>query len=316
MNKDRLIAIGGAYVDINAPSFPLPEDGLELEKEYVGQEYAIEPGGSAVNFARICASLDIPTTFIGKIGKDEIGSMLSRLLLEQLVEPSFVVSETETTNMSFNMVNEAGKSIMAVVGSANQSLTSDEVYRKVSERLPTSSYLYLGGCFKLKSLMPAFVQLAQDAKEAGVKIVLDHSRLNAGVSAEERQTVKELARISDFYFPSTDEFKELWGVDSVADGLELMNEQAQGTTVVKDGSNGALTMIDGRVVTIPAYSVTPLHTVGAGDSFNAGIIAALTKGQEILEAMRFGCATAALKISQPTLPTYSEVEQFIYNHKM
>ena len=66
MKQGELIAIGGVYVDINVPNFPLAESGLQLETEVVGQEYQVEPGGLAVNFARLCSTLEIPTTFIDK----------------------------------------------------------------------------------------------------------------------------------------------------------------------------------------------------------------------------------------------------------
>jgi len=42
-----------------------------------------------------------------------------------------------------------------------------------------------------------------------------------------------------------------------------------------------------------------LHTIGAGDAFNAGFIRAVADGRDIQESMLFATATAALKISRP-----------------
>jgi sugar/nucleoside kinase (ribokinase family) len=57
--------------------------------------------------------------------------------------------------------------------------------------------------------------------------------------------------------------------------------------------------------------VKPIHTVGAGDSFDAGFIAAQSEGQGTLGSIRFACATAALKISQDTLPTRQAIEAYL-----
>lgn len=311
MKQGELLAIGGAYVDINAPQFPVGENGLSLETEIVGSEYLVELGGSAVNFARLCASLEIPVAFMGKTGEDEMGAILSRKLVEQHVKPLLIASKDVSTNVGFNMINGDGKSIMAVVGTANQALTSEEVYVMVSEELRSSSYLLLGGCFKLKKIMPAFVELAQEAKNMNVKVVLDHGRVNDGIVEEEKEIVRQLALAADFYLPSVDEFMQLWNVASVEEGLRQLSEKAKGTIIVKNGSDGAMTLVDGEVVVTPAFLITPIHTIGAGDSFNAGVIAALYKGKTLNESIVFGCATAALKMSQLKLPTYGQVVDFI-----
>jgi sugar/nucleoside kinase (ribokinase family) len=240
--------------------------------------------------------------------------MFSHLLTEHDITPSLATSPDVATNLSFNMINEQGKSIMTVVGTANQSLTAREVYSHASERLPKSSYLFLGGCFKLKKLMPAFVELAKEAKTAGVRVVLDHNRINSGVTAAEKELVRQLALHADFYLPSADEFMQLWGVSSIEEGLRLLADKSEGTIIVKNSDQGVITIIDGKIVAVPAFKVTPIHTVGAGDSFDAGVIAAQYHGKNLIESMQFGCATAALKISSESLPTYEQVITFIDAH--
>ena len=70
--------------------------------------------------------------------------------------------------------------------------------------------------------MPAFVQLAQEAKNAGVQVVLDHQRVNSDVTNDEKEVVRQLAANADLYLPSADEFMELWGVTSIEEGLRLL----------------------------------------------------------------------------------------------
>ncbi|HEY4963192.1 MAG TPA: carbohydrate kinase family protein [Candidatus Saccharimonadales bacterium] len=314
MKHGELLAIGGAYVDINVPNFPIGENGLQLETETVGQGYELVPGGSAVNFARICSALGMPTTFVGKVGKDEMGIILSDMLEQAEVEPLLVISEDVSTNISFNMVNDRGQTIMAVAGDANQSLTADELIIRAQSRLEECHYLFIGGGFKLKSLLPTLEKLILHAGTSNTSVVLDHGRLNNKVTAEERLLMKSLAKLSDYYLPSKDEFIELWEVASIEEGLNLLEHEVKGMIVVKDGENGVVSIVNGEIVRVPTITVKPIHTVGAGDSFDAGFITALSKGNEFIDSMRFGCITAALKISQRSLPSYIDVANYIADH--
>ena len=312
MKNGNLVAIGGIYVDVNAPQFPISETGLKPETEIVGKDYILELGGSAVNFARMCAAMEIPTTFVGKVGSDYMGQLLAKLLPEARVEPSLIESDEVQTNISFNMVSNEGKSIMAVVGSANQALEADEVYERVLDQLNDSPYLFLGGCFKLKNLLPAYAKLVDDAKQTGTKVVIDHGRLNDGVTEDEKVIVRDITKEADIYLPSADEFMQLWEVESLEEGLRNFREQSNAIIVLKDGANGAITITSaGHIIRVPSFPVEAIHTVGAGDSFDAGFISAQYKGYDLEESIRFGCATGALKVSSTELPTFQSVSALV-----
>lgn len=311
MKSGNLIAIGAIYVDVNAYNFPFGDEGLAIETEVIGEDYVVEPGGSAVNFAKLCSNMSIPTTFIGKVGNDDPADILVKKMRAAGIEPRLIKSPDVQTNLSFNMASPEGKSIMTVVGSANQALTADEVYEKAAELLTDSPYLYLGGCFKLKALLPAYQRLAKRAKQTDTMIVLDHGRLNNTVTEEEKETVRQLALLADIYLPSCDEFQELWDAASIEEGLINFSAQSKASIVVKDGSKGAFTVIDSQIHQIAPFKATPTYMIGAGDSFNAGLIAGLYNGMSLLESARFASATAALKITHPELPTFDTVTNFI-----
>lgn len=306
-----MLAVGAAYLDINCPDFRFGPDGLRPDTELVGGGYHLAAGGSAVNFARLCGSLGLAPQLICKVGADPTGEMLTRLLHESDIRPTLIVDPTTTTNISINLVDPAGRSIMTVVGSANQSLSPVEVTARALDRLPAGGYLYLGGCFKLGRLLPAFADLAVAARKNGTRIVVDHGRLNARVTDAEVAAVRDLAMAADYYLPSRGELLDVWGAPSVTACLRALASLSTATIVVKDGTAGAATLLDDEMVRVPAFDVTPIHTIGAGDSFNAGLIAAISRAEELPAAMRFASATAALHISRPTLPTRHTVTQFL-----
>jgi ribokinase len=67
---------------------------------------------------------------------------------------------------------------------------------------------------------------------------------------------------------------------------------------------------------VPAFKVAPVvETTGAGDAFNGGFAAALSRGMDPLAAVRFGCAVAGISVTRPgtapSMPTLAEVEQVL-----
>jgi len=58
-----------------------------------------------------------------------------------------------------------------------------------------------------------------------------------------------------------------------------------------------------------------VETTGAGDAFNGGFATALANGEAPLDAVRFGCATAAISVTRPgtapAMPTLDEVEAIL-----
>lgn len=308
-----MVAIGTAYIDINCPRFPFDETGFVVETETVGNEYEAVLGGSGLNFCKLCKRLGMSATFVGKIGQDNTGDLLATMLDEADIQSALVVDKKASTNVAVNFINNDGQMIGFVVGTANKMLRPEEVVEASKGVLLKAKYLYISSCFKLKRLLPAFTELVEIAHKAGVTVILDHGRITNGVTKTDLAMVRELAKVADYYMPARDEFLQLWDAETIVEGLELMQSICQGQTIIKDGAGGALSLLDGRVLRVPALEVTPINTIGAGDSFNAGFIAAHHRGLDIEQSMRFGCAAAALKISQEKLPTLAELEVLVTN---
>ncbi len=296
MNKTHIISVGTIYVDISCLQFPF-DDALLLHKETVGKVYDLVPGGSAFNFARLCTHLNIPAIFVGKRGTDGLGQLLEKLVLDSGVTPHLVVDENAQTNIAVHYVREDGGSIMTSCGTANQSLSAETVTTELEKILPQAQYLYFGGCFKLKSLLPAYAQLAKLAKSHGVKVVVDHGRINNSVSAEDITHVKALLAQADYYLPSIDEFLATWEVDTLEDGFAVAATKTPAVIVVKNSEQGVVIYDNKKMTHVPAFTVKVLNSVGAGDSFNAGLLAGLSAGKSIEESAKFASAVAAVKIS-------------------
>lgn len=304
-----VLSLGNMYLDIDLLNFPFI-DALAVHKETVGDHYQLEPGGSALNFARMCAAQGLQTVFVGKRGQDTLGELLTGLLHQTGVTPHLITDTAVQTNLAIHYLRDDGASIMTSAGTANQSLEGDEVLAMVRPIIPAVKYLYLGGCYKLKKLLPIYSQLIELAHAYQVQVIVDHGRPNNTVTAQDKAAVKNLVAQADLYLPSKDEFLDLWEADTIEAGLEIVRQATPALVVVKNSEAGAVTLVDHQVMRVPAFPVKAINTVGAGDSFNAGFIASWEETRDIHEAMRYGCAMAALKISTEALPSKVAVEAF------
>jgi sugar/nucleoside kinase (ribokinase family) len=298
-----VVALGSCYIDTNCEDYPFKDTGIPIETELVGGHYETSLGGSAVNFCSLLQTLGLNTTFLGMAGTDQNGDLLGSLLEQHGIQSALIRQQDILTNISFNMTNAEGKHIMLIAGTASAALTPESVVPKLEEIVPDAKMLYLGGYFKLKSLIPAFAQIADYAKQYETTLVVDHGRIPEGTSQETFDELRELVLKADYYFPSRKEFCELWNVGTIEDGLRLLSGQAPNVVaVVKDGENGAFYFAYGVIKHVEAVKVKVRNVTGAGDSFNAGVIAAITEGVALNDAVAYGCRVAATKITGEVVP--------------
>ncbi len=303
--SSKILAIGNAYFEIDSLFYPI--DKVSLNHETSGGMYELYPGGSAINFIRICKQLGFQTSFIGKTGEDLTGEAVSKMLKGEGIEFLPITSSAVQTNLALNFVGDTGDQYLFVAGTAAQSLEIHELEEHLENSLVGIDYFYLGGIFKFKKLIPGLKELVILAKSKGSKVVLDHNRITNAITEEDKQMMRDVLPIVDYYLPSKDELIQLYNSSNIDEAISQLQNERQGLSVVKDAENGAIGINGGDIIKVPAFTVSVHNTVGAGDSFNAGFMRAHTDGMNLEESMRFACATAALKISQKDLPTIDQV---------
>lgn len=131
-----------------------------------------------------------------------------------------------------------------------------------------------------------------------------------------RPIMDELAAQADFVFCAVRDARQLLQHNAAADEIaQQLHQRWQGPTVfVTNGGENSLACAGDQVVTVPTFPVTVVDRVGAGDAFAAGVLTALLDCRPLAEAVRFGNATAALKMtvaSENTLITRDEVEALL-----
>jgi sugar/nucleoside kinase (ribokinase family) len=174
------------------------------------------------------------------------------------------------------------------------SLTAADVPEKLlagARHVHASSWFLLRDC-----LGPGLGTLFSAARSAGVMTSLDTNWDPSGRWAG--PDLSAAIAQAGLLLPNEAEAIRLAGADDLDAAVSVL-VAAGPRVVVKLGERGAL-CADGRLrclVSLPP--VTPVDATGAGDCFNAGLIAGLLDGRDLAGAAALGCAAGALSTGAP-----------------
>jgi ribokinase len=98
----------------------------------------------------------------------------------------------------------------------------------------------------------------------------------------------------------------------------LLGRGLKGVVLKRGGEGCYVAVADGQAAWVPAFKVEAIDTVAAGDCFNGAFAVALLEGLDPWTAARFASAAAAISVTrrgaQASMPTRTEVEDFLKNH--
>jgi 2-dehydro-3-deoxygluconokinase len=130
-----------------------------------------------------------------------------------------------------------------------------------------------------------------------------------------RETLTPFCQAADIVFIAARDAATVFEVHGNAIAqAEYLQRLWSSTVVVTDGERGAVACSPNGVVTCAAFPVQIVERLGAGDAFAAGVLCRLMEEAPLAEALRFGAATAALKLSirgDAALIRRSEVEALL-----
>ena len=174
---------------------------------------------------------------------------------------------------------------------------------RIAETLLTARLIFFSGItLSLYSNvgLGRFLAVIEMARKQGVRIAFDGNfrpRGWKGDLARTRTVFLEALKRCDIALPTYDDEAVLWGDPSPEATVERLQAFGIAEIVVKNGPNSALIASGGRQEFIPVEEVVkPVDTTAAGDSFNAGYMAARLSGENPAVAAAAGHRLAAEKI--------------------
>jgi ribokinase len=171
-----------------------------------------------------------------------------------------------------------------------------------------------------KVFMTQFEQPIETAME-GLGLARRHGAVTILNPAPALPVDDAIYQLCDYVTPNETEAATLTGLsvgnedEALAAAKEFIRRGARNALITL-GEKGALLHGAAGTHMVPAFKVTKVvDTTGAGDAFNGGFAVALAEGQSPVDAVRFGCATAALSVQKPgtapSMPTRAQIDALL-----
>ncbi|KAL9322247.1 hypothetical protein ACSQ67_010300 [Phaseolus vulgaris] len=279
-----LVVVGSANADICVEIERLPRAGETLE-------------------ATCSSRLNYPTYFVGQVGDDAYGSLVTDALRHsEVLLDSLTVVPSATTGHAVVMLESNGQNSIIYIGGANLSCWPRILPRQHLDLVAQA------GIVLLQREIPDFVnaQVAQAARSAGVPVVLDAGGMDGPLPPE-------LLNFVDILSPNETELGRLTGMptesfEDIARAALKCHELGAKLVLAKLGHKGSALFVEGRnPIQQPAIlSKTVIDTTGAGDTFTSAFAVALVEGKSHRECLKFAAAAACLcvqvKGASPSMP--------------
>jgi sugar/nucleoside kinase (ribokinase family) len=281
-----LVIVGDCNPDVLvAGSDVAPEFG---QREKLVDRISLVVGGSAAIMAVAAARLGVRVALVAAVGDDPAGRFMLGQLRAEGVDVTAVATRAEVpTGMTVALSRGEDRAILTATG-AVASLTA----RDVPEALVREArHLHVSSYFLIEpSLGDGLGAVFAGARAAGAATSLDTNWDPADKWGGDR--LRSVLAQTDLLVPNEAEALRIAARDTLPEAIGVL-AGAGGRLVIKRGGRGALCVEDGRQHSIRLPPVHPVDATGAGDCFNAGLVAGLLRGLALPEAAALGCAVGA-----------------------
>jgi ribokinase len=288
-----IIVFGSINIDLVATTPRLPIAGETL----LGHEFLQVPGGKGANQAVALARLGIPTQMVGRVGADNFGrELIQNLQTSGVQTENILIDETVSSGVAMIAVDDKGENQIIVIPGANGRVNQADV-EHLSNLLPNTTALLL----QLEIPMAAVIAAAKAARQAGVKVIFDPAPAQVDVP-------DELYSLVDIITPNEVEAGQLVGFpvnseESAKQAAAILLQRGVKCAIAKLGAKGVFCATAEESFFVPAFPITVVDTVAAGDAFNGGLATALHEGLSLHQAVVWGAAAGALAATKPGAQT-------------
>jgi ribokinase len=294
-----IVVVGSINLDliVNVERLPAPGETV------LGATFATAPGGKGANQALAARRAGASVRMVGAVGDDAFAEEALALLDEAEVDLSTVKKTDTTTGTAHILVAADGENVIAVVPAANALVLPDDL----------ADGLFSNG---------DHVLLQQEIPVETVSATLGAARAAGAVSvlntAPFQATTAPLLPRADYVVANETEFDlyaDALGIDAGDREIRMRAfvEKTGGVLIVTLGGEGVLAVTPDEAFKVPALQITPVDTVGAGDTFCGYLAAGLDAGLSLADALRKAAAAGSLAClnpgAQPAIPMADDVDE-------
>ncbi|MEM6656897.1 MAG: carbohydrate kinase [Pseudomonadota bacterium] len=269
-------------------------------------------GGAVFNTAIALGRLGAPVGMLTGLSRDMFGTQLSDALRTSQVDAAHVINSDRPTTLAFVQLANGHASYSFVdENTAGRMLQPEDM----PTQLPAISALYFGGISLACEPCADAYSAVLDRHGPDRAVMLDPN-IRPGFIKDETRYRTRLNRMiaqTDILKVSDEDLDWIVpGPESASQKVSLMMQAGPVVVIVTRGGDGATGYLaDGSEVSVAVKPVEVVDTVGAGDTFNAGVLAALDRSgqlskpglralgsQDLKSALARGADVAAVTVSR------------------
>ncbi|PZS30111.1 MAG: carbohydrate kinase family protein [Pseudonocardiales bacterium] len=296
-----VLVVGDLNPDLVVTGATLDLIGGQVEQD---AEIGMTLGGSGGIVAAGLTGLGLRTALCACVGEDDLGRAAQRMLAAAGVRVDAIdVLPDRHTGISVHLLAGQDRAIYTDRG-AMIDLRIEEALRWL--RVLQPRHVHLCSLYLIPALIQEGRRLVDAAHAAGATISADPN-----FDPTQRFEVPEWLTRVDALMPNETEALRLTGRPPGTDIQDAARDlAADGALVaIKCGARGAIAVHGTRYAEAqPGAEITVVDAVGAGDSFDAGLIRAVLDGRGLADALAFACACGTLStraaggtMAQPSL---------------
>lgn len=295
----KVVVVGDANVDIIVP-YPrfLNEERTQVEYPQIG----IEGGGTSANTAVALAKLGLDVSFVGTVGDDQYGRFVMQDFKDAGVDVTGLVADSTLSTVGvFAFVDDRGERYLWGWPRERQSFKVLDENLVPMHMIREADWVHSSGmCLTYDtSARETIIRIFEQAHDAGVPTSFDlNLRVDDGVLDPDFAAALEriIPNVDYLLGSGPDEFAYLGDDDMMGNATAYAVDGR--TVIVRDGARGSIGLTQDGLTESPAFRVNVEDTIGAGDVYNAGFIAARLAGASLAESLREGNAVSAYKVAR------------------
>ena len=284
------------------------------------------PGGAPCNVLALLNKMGKKTAFIGKVGRDQFGTLLKNTITEAGIDASHLLADEKVnTTLAFVHTFPDGDREFSFYRNpgADMMLTEEEVDPQFISR----ARLFHFGTLSMThdGVRAATKKAVQAAKDGGCLISFDPNLRpplwsSLDLAKEQMEygfSVCDILKISD------NEIQFVSGKEDYDEGIAYLQEKYDIPLILLTmGKDGSRAYYKGMRVERPGFSVQTIETTGAGDTFGGSSLNFLLEHdfnnlteEELGEMLTFANAAAAIVTTRKgaikAMPEREEINQLI-----
>jgi sugar/nucleoside kinase (ribokinase family) len=288
-----ILVLGNANVDLVLGEVDgWPAIGTEVEVE----RSEMRAGGSAGNTSLALSGLGVAHRFVATTGNDPNGVWLQKQF--DAASCDWIVDDCATT-ITVGIVHKGGDRVFFTAPGHLQRARLDDLLARLPAAPHGRAIAVIAGGFLMPDIRSGTVKLLASLNAKGWRTAIDPGWPPEGWTDETSLLMRSWMEATDIALINAEEAKGYSAETSLEGACQIIAAglRAGQILVVKDGADGVRAFRGGERFRAVSPPVTVIDTVGAGDTFNAALMAALSTTDDLAAALDHGVRTAARAIS-------------------